>query len=452
MNRQFLFFLSLLTVISLAAIFHIENKFKATVPAAGQDVRRDWTVAAIEKVMPSVVNVATARVVEYNDFYQNLLRQFYGQPGVTTQREELNSIGSGVIISDDGYLLTNVHVVRRASRVQVKLWDGRIYDAEPVVLINTHSDVAVLKLKCKPGEKFQAVQFAKADDSLLGETVVALGDPYGLGGSVSRGILSSKDRRPPAGDAPLNVENWLQTDAAINPGNSGGPLIDLRGQLIGINVAIYPEGHGIGFAIPVKQVSETLSQLFTPEITGSLWFGAQVALGSQPLAVSSVQPGSPADKAGLRVGEQILQVNGKTPHSIIEFNQLVSNTKAHDVSFVAQQNGKRADLNVKLVPFDEMIREKTGLVLAKTNSVESSSFAGQGMFIEQVELDSPAARAGLRPGILVAGIDGNDVNQLLTVAQVLSSKKSGDKVQLTIVVPQQNIPVGFRTAVTLQMR
>lgn len=452
MNRQFLIFLSLITAISLTAIIHLSNKLKESAPSSGQDVRRDWTVAAIEKVMPSVVNVATARVVEYNDFYQNLLRQFYGQPGVTTQREEFNSIGSGVIISEDGYLLTNVHVVRRASRVQVKLWDGRIYDAEPVVLINTHSDVAVLKLKCKPGEKFQAIQFAKADDSLLGETVVALGDPYGLGGSVSRGILSSKDRRAPAGDAPLNVENWLQTDAAINPGNSGGPLIDLRGQLIGINVAIYPAGHGIGFAIPIKQVSETLSQLFTPEITGSLWFGAQVALGPQPLTVSSVQPGSPTDKAGLRAGGQILQVNGKTPHSIIEFNHLVSDAEAHDVSLVTQQNGKRIDLNVKLVPFDEMIREKTGLVLAKTNSAESGSFSGQGMFIERVEPDSPASRAGLQRGFLVAGIEGNDVNQLLPVAQALTNKKTGDPVQFTVVVPQQNIPVGFRTTVILQTR
>jgi serine protease Do len=429
MNRR-LKFLSLLAATGLAADF---------TPTAAQetDIRRDATVAAIEKVTPSVVNIATARVVEYNDFYQDLLRQFYGWHGQVPQREELNSIGSGVIISEDGYMLTNVHVLRRASRAQVKLWDGRIYDAEPVVLINPLSDIAVLKLHCKPGEKFQAIPFAQADDLLLGETVLALGDPYGLGDSVSRGILSSKNRRPSSGDMPLNVQDWLQTDAAINPGNSGGPLIDLRGKLIGVNVAMYPESHGIGFAIPVKQVTAALSQLFTPEVTSSLWFGAQVEVGSQPLIVSRVQPGSPADNAGLRAGDQILQVNGQTPQSFIEFDQIVSNTNAGNPSFVVSQNGREADLTAKLVPFDEMIREKTGLVFSKTNNVQNSLFAGRGMVIDRVEPDSPAARAKLQAGFLLTGVDGADVNQLPAVADALSGKKSGDTAQLTVVVPRR---------------
>jgi S1-C subfamily serine protease len=426
-------------------------------PLAAQetDIRRDATVEAIEKVTPSVVNIATARVVEYNDFYQDLLREFYGWRGQTPEREELNSIGSGVIISTDGYVLTNVHVLRRASRAQVKLWDGRVYDAESVVLINPLSDIAVLKLRCKPGEKFQAIQFAKDDDLLLGETVLALGDPYGLGDSVSRGILSSKNRRPSSGDMPLNVQDWLQTDAAINPGNSGGPLIDLRGELIGVNVAMYPESHGIGFAIPIKQVTAALSQLFTPEVTRSLWFGAQVEVGSQPLVVSRVQPGSPADRAGLHVGDQIFQVNGQTPQNFIEFNQLVSNTNAGNPSFVVSQNGKEADFTVRLIPFEAMIREKTGLVFSKTNGMENSLFAGRGMVIDKVQPDSPAANANLQPGFLLTGIDGADVNQLSAVADALSGKKSGDTAQFTIVVPRQFGDNSFeyrQSTVNLQVR
>jgi len=429
MNRR----LKLLAL--LAAIRLLANS--SPIAAQETDIRRDATVAAIEKVTPSVVNIATARVVEYNDFYQDLLRQFYGWNRQSPQREELNSIGSGVIISDDGYVLTNVHVLRRASRAQVKLWDGRVYDAETIVLINPLSDIAVLKLRCKPGEKFQAIQFAPADDLLLGETVLALGDPYGLGDSVSRGILSSKNRRPSSGDMPLNVQDWLQTDAAINPGNSGGPLIDLRGELIGVNVAMYPESHGIGFAIPVKQVSAALSQLFTPEVTSSLWFGAQVMVGSQPLIVSRVQPGSPADKAGLHVGDQVFQVNGQTPQNFIEFDQLVSSANAGNPSFVVSRNGKESDLNAKLIPFDEMIREKTGLVFSKTNDTQNSLFAGRGVVIERVEPDSPAARAKLQPGFLLVGIDGADVNQLAAVADALSGKKSGDTTQLTVVMPRR---------------
>src|SRR5258707_12686073 len=125
------------------------------------------------------------------------------------------------MIDEDGYVLRNLHVVRRAARIQVKLWDGREYDAEPRVETEA-TDVALLKLKIKPGEKFKAMKFAADDDLLLGETVLALGNPYGLGASVTKGILSSKNRRPTTGDDPLDVQDWLQTDAAINPCSSGG--------------------------------------------------------------------------------------------------------------------------------------------------------------------------------------------------------------------------------------
>src|SRR6266699_2491008 len=267
--------------------------------AAEPHIRRDATVAAVERVMPSVVNIATATVVEYEDFYQRLFSEFFGQGGYRPRREQEYSIGSGVIIDEDGYVLTNLHVVRRATRTQVKLWDGREYEADRIVA-TPNSDVALLKIRCKPGEKFKAANFAADDDLLLGETVLALGNPFGLGGSVTKGILSSKTRRPSTGNEPLNVNDWLQTDAAINPGNSGGPLLNIRGELIGLNVAVYREGQGIGFAIPVKQVSEALAGFFSPEVSHSLWFGARLRQGPPPLTVAMVQPGGPSAKAGLR--------------------------------------------------------------------------------------------------------------------------------------------------------
>src|SRR3954452_18925937 len=262
-------------------------------PAAEPDSRRDATVTAVEKVLPSVVNIATATMVEYEDAYQRFFREFYGYRVPLRREEKASSIGSGVIIDEEGYVLTNLHVVRRASRTQVKLWDGREYEADPIVAA-VQSDVALLKLRAKPGEKFKAIRLAPDEDLFLGETVLALGDPFGLGGTVTKGILSSKTRRPPKGDEPLDINDWLQTDAAINPGNSGGPLINLRGELIGLNVAVYTEGQGIGFAIPVKHVSEALASFFSPEIRNSLWFGARLKPGPSPLEVTAVQPHGPA--------------------------------------------------------------------------------------------------------------------------------------------------------------
>src|SRR5215471_11961104 len=247
-----------LTVVSAVALLLAlvpQASCGSPLPAAEPDVRRDATVIAIEKVMPSVVNIATETVIQYHDWYDDLLQQFYGWGRVPLRKQKSISLGSGVIIDDEGYVLTNFHVVRRASRIQVKLWDGREYDADPVVATEG-SDIALLKLRVKPGEKFKVIKFAPDDDLLLGETVLALGIPYGLGGSVTKGILSSKNRRPSNGTEPLDVEDWLQTDAAINPGNSGGPLANLRGELIGVNVAVYREedsgqrGMGVGFAIP----------------------------------------------------------------------------------------------------------------------------------------------------------------------------------------------------------
>ena len=172
----------------------------------------------------------------------------------------------------------------------------------------------------------------------MGETVLALGNPFGLGGSVTKGILSSKNRRPSTGNEPLDVGDWLQTDAAINPGNSGGPLVNLRGELIGLNVAVYREqdgqrGMGVGFSIPVKQVSAAVARFFTPEATHALWFGARISTSRPgPLTVVNVQPTSPAEKAGLLKGDQIVQVNGEPAGGLITFNRQLAAAKSRALS------------------------------------------------------------------------------------------------------------------------
>ena len=431
----------------------------------GADIRRDATVETIEQVMPSVVNIATATVVERaGDPSLEMMRRYFGWQVPTERHEEPYSVGSGVIVDDkDGYILTNLHVLEHATRVHVKLWDGRIYDADPLVYTPL-KDVALLKLRAKPGEKFKAIKFAKNDDLLLGETVLALGNPYGLGGSVTRGILSSKNRRPASGSEQLNAQDWLQTDADINPGNSGGPLINLRGELIGINVRVYREGEGmgVGFAIPIKQIAEALSEFFTPEIKDGLWFGASVAqTGSDPLVISAVRNGSPADKAGLRAGQRVVQVNGETPRNVVDFNRLVTANTNHQAVLQIEQNGERRLVKTQLVPFDELARlinQKLGLALVKLtpqNAGNSPVKPGKGLYIEKVTPHSPADEVQLQSGFLLTAIDDRATGDLISVADALSTKKSGDRVRLAVVVPRRinNSYVEYRPAsVTLAVR
>ncbi len=409
------------------------------------DIRYDATVRAIQKVLPSVVNIATERVIQYHDWYDDLLRQFYGWDELPPRQAKSMNLGSGVIIDDEGYVLTNYHVVRRATRVQVKLWDGREYDADPIVVYTPDSDVALLKIRCKPGEKFQAIKFAADDDLLLGETVLALGNPYGLGGSVSRGILSSKNRRRAPGEGPLNVQDWLQTDAAINPGNSGGPLVDLRGQMIGMNVAVYRGPHGervpgVGFSIPVKEVSEALSEFFTPELCDSLWLGAQFRTGrGQGVVVRSVQADSPAAKAGLRTNDEVLSLNGKPPHGLIAFSRRLGATPEHKALLEVERGGQRRSVTVQMVPFGEIVEQKLGVVLGDLSSRMAQRLGlnvGQALVVERVQRDGPVYKAGLRRGSLLRAIDGQTAGALRIVGEILSQKRAGESVELEVVVPR----------------
>jgi S1-C subfamily serine protease len=408
---------------------------------AEPDVRRDATVIAIEKVMPSVVNIATETVIEYHDWYDELLRRFYGSPG---RRERSVSLGSGVIIDEDGYILTNFHVVRRANRIQVKLWDGREDEADPW-LATAGTDIAVVKLRAKPGEKFKPIKFAPDDDLLLGETVLALGNPYGLGGSVTKGILSSKNRRPSNGNEPLDVEDWLQTDAAINPGNSGGPLVNLRGELIGVNVAVYREGDsgqrgmGVGFAIPVKQIGAALTRYSTPEMTDSLWFGAQFK-PSQGLTVSSVQAGSPAAKAGLAVGDQVLEINGQIPRSLIGGNRLLTTSQNHRPLLAIKRGLERRELAVQLMPLEDLIQQRLGLTLVEVPAHTAERLgvqAGEALYIDEVERNGPAELAHLQRGYFVIGVDEAGATKLRNIAGVLATKTKGDPIRLSVIAPRR---------------
>ena len=405
-----------------------------------EDVRLDATVKAIQRAMPSVVNIATETLVDTRTALDDYYERFFNYRRET--KEKRYSVGSGIIIDEGGYILTNEHVIKRANRIWVKLSDeagGGEYEAIRVSG-TSKSDVAILRIQLKGDEKLQAIDFARDDDLLLGETVVALGNPFGLGGSVSRGILSSKSRRPPVEDQRLDVLDWLQTDAAINPGNSGGPLVNMKGELIGMNVAVYGQGQGIGFAIPIKRVGEAMAEQMTPETLRSLWFGARVRSGTIPLVISNVQPESPAYKAGLREGDVIIRINGQTVRSLIEFTrELLFSTAAKPAALQVRQGDVTRDITVNLVPENTffnaaLVTQRTGLTLRELTPDEAKGFALPfgGFVVTNVEKGTPLAEALHDKITIVQGVDGQPLNSMVRLARLLHEKASGEQAGLNV--------------------
>ncbi len=401
------------------------------------DIRRDASVIAVEQVMPSVVNIATKSVVPVRGPFD----QFY-PPEFRPQRYgTYYSLGSGVIIDEAGYLLTNEHVVRGAKQIAVRFVTGT-NDYEAVLVDKDDKmDVALLKLKAAAGEKFHAIRLAREDDLLLGETVLALGNPFGLGGSVTRGILSSKSRRVPKEGEQLDIPNWLQTDAPINKGNSGGPLVNLRGELIGINVAVINEvngepAQGLGFAIPIRLVEEALSDIFPTEFVKSYWFGARVKVGTSPLAITTVQPDSPAGRAGLKPGDVVLQVNGRDPKSFIDFADLLSAAPGSEVTLTLQRGNQEIKLPLKLVPENSvfnaaLVQERLGVSM-EPKTVQLPTQQLKAYLITNVQKGGPAESAGLESGMLMLAIDGQAPANVVGLAKLVHGKKRGERVALSL--------------------
>jgi serine protease Do len=410
------------------------------------DPRRDAVVQAVERVMPSVVNVATEEIVQFRDPFEELFRDYWMPYHRRRPQDTLFRLGSGVVVDEEGYILTNMHVVQRARRVWVQFADGRVFEARPRIVGTLRSDVALLKLVTPEAEdvmaeRFQPVSLAGDDDLFLGETVLALGNPFGLGGSVSRGILSSKSRRPAREDEPLQIADWLQTDAAINMGSSGGPLINVRGEMIGLNVAVHREGQGIGFAIPIKVVREALSEMYTPEVNQSLWFGARLRPDAERLAFGVVQPGSPAAEAGLEAGDVLLTVNGRKPSSFMQAVSWIGQSPDAEVSLEVEREGTGRTVGVSMLSLEVLVQQRLGLTVQELTSELARNFrygVRDGLLVADVEPAGPAAEVDLRPGYLLAAIDGQATPNLLSAATVLAGRRAGETVEVTVAAWRQS--------------
>jgi Do/DeqQ family serine protease len=313
------------------------------VPASPADIRLSYA-PIVQHVQPAVVNVYAARMVRVD----NPLLRLFGIPGGQLPEQMQRSLGSGVMVDSSGLVVTNVHVIEDADQVKVSLADKREFDAE-VVLKDKHSDLAVLRLK-EANEKFPTLDFANSDELMVGDVVLAIGNPFGVGQTVTHGIISALARTQVG---ITDYQFFIQTDAAINPGNSGGALVDMTGKLAGINTAIYSRSggsQGIGFAIPANMVRVVVASAKNGgKAVKRPWLGAKLQAVKPEIAepmglrsangalVAGVIPNSPAARAGLKPYDLIVAVDG----------QPTEDPNAFDYRFATRPLGGAAQLDVQ---------------------------------------------------------------------------------------------------------
>jgi serine protease Do len=408
----------------------------ASSPTAAGSSRPSTFADLVEQLSPAVVNVKTENAARGGE--RELFEEFFGRQ---FRPRRPSGTGSGFVISPDGYIVTNHHVVENAEKVSVAFEDGKELPAE-VVGRDSKTDLALLKVA--PEKDLKAAPLGDSDGVRVGDWVMAIGNPFGLDHTVTVGILSARGRNINAGP----YDDFLQTDASINPGNSGGPLIDLEGRVIGINTAINAAGQGIGFAIPINMAKDLLPQLKAHGSVTRGWLGVQIQKVTPALArsfglegpegalVSQVFENSPAAKAKVERGDVIVEFNG---HAIKEFEDLPRRVAAtppgSDVEIVVLREGKRTKLSAQL---DKMDAPEPEPATEKTSTSEDWGFDAQnlsdeivsrlglpddvrGALVTDVAPDSPAEEAGMRPQDVVVEIDRKPVEDVDDLEQALAS-------------------------------
>src|SRR5260221_4589230 len=353
----FLFFASLACKPAAESQTVAPRQAAPAIPPTVSAARRTPVVVVAHNILPAVVNIqteATIRRRETDKFFDPF-GFFGGQERAYTSQ----SLGSGLVWSSDGIIVTNNHVVEGASRITVNFQDGSQMPAK-LLGVDPDSDLAVLKVDTK---QLPAAPIGTSSDLMIGETVVAVGNPFGLSGSVTTGVVSALGRSVPSKEAGRTFTDFIQTDASINPGNSGGPLLNIEGKVIGINVAIYAQAQGIGFAIPVDRAKKVIQDLLRYGQVHSAWIGAVTAtltpeeskrMGLQPVKgalIARVFGGSPAQSAGLKPGDVITSVSGRPVDSREAFSTYTATLPSgHAVDVTVSRDG--AGRTVSLHPTD----------------------------------------------------------------------------------------------------
>jgi len=431
--------------------------------------------AVVDEVLPAVVNISSSRkvVVPGLPFDDPFFREFFGE----VPREQTRySLGSGVIFRPDGYILTNDHVVAWAEDITVTMHDGRTFKGKDVKLIgrDPHTDLAVLKVQTK--KDLPTVKLGDSDSIRVGDWAIAIGNPFGLEGTVTVGVISAKGRSNLLLPSKQRYQNFIQTDAAINPGNSGGPLCSIHGQVIGLNTVITsPSGTniGIGFAVPINMAREVANQLITKGKVERGYLGVypqeldedmRKGLGlkrKHGVLIADVVPGTPADKAGLRSGDVIVVFDGHKVKDVEDFRERVAATPpGKAVQMAIWRQGKETTLKAKLDelpgeiaasphPSPQTREAHFGLAVRSLSSAEREHYnLSAGVLVEDVESRSAAERAGIRPGDVILAIDGRTVKNSDEFKQTAGELKPSNKEVVLVQLYRQ----GRRFFVTLYLK
>jgi serine protease Do len=417
--------------------------------------------ALAHAVTSAVVNVSASKIVKGGgpmagrflgpfgeggdqDPFKEFFEKFFGDVPQHEMRQR--SLGSGFVIDEQGFILTNNHVVEKAEAIEVKLANGETYQAK-VVGKDPKTDIALIKIK--PERPLPVLQLGDSSKAEVGEWVLAVGNPFGLGGTVTQGIVSATGRVIGAGP----YDNFIQTDASINPGNSGGPLIDMSGRVIGVNTAIVAGGQGIGFAIPIDMAKEVLPQLKSKGFVTRGWLGVAVQEVTPDLAksfglpsakgalVADVTPGGPSEKAGIKSGDVIVEFDGKKIDEMSELPRIVAATPVgKQVKVKVVRNGKEQTVNATVGE----LKEKT----APVGEPETSGDLGMkvraltpdlarrldmppdetGLVATDVDSGGLAAEAGMQPGDIIKQINRKPVASVADYQKVISKAKPGETI------------------------
>jgi Do/DeqQ family serine protease len=456
-----------LALAALSAPAHAQDRQDRRLPASPGELKLSYA-PVVQRVAPSVVNVYAARTVQNrNPFMEDpLFRRFFGGDAGGMPREQVQrSLGSGVIVDAGGLVVTNNHVIEGASEVKVALADKREFEAE-IVLKDARTDLAVLRIK-DGRERFAAIETGNSDELLVGDVVLAIGNPFGVGQTVTHGIVSALARTQVG---ITDYQFFIQTDAAINPGNSGGALVDLSGRLAGINTAIFSRSggsQGIGFAIPVNMVKVVIAsakgggttvkrpwlgaklQAVTPEIAESL--GLKRPAGA---LVASLSNPSPAIRAGLKTGDLIVAIDG----------QVVEDPNAFDYRFATKalggtaqlgivRGGKEQTLKISLetapeTPRDEIVIQSRSPFMGVKVANVSPALAEElrldpnteGVVILDIAQGSIAQNLGFQRGDVIASVNEEKIARTRDLDRV---SKDGRRWAITVIRGGQQISVRF---------
>ena len=398
--------------------------------------RRTPVVRAVEKATPAVVNISTKQVRMVRPyFYMEVPEMFKREFGdlFKPRRQVTGSLGSGVIISPQGYIVTNAHVVEQADEIIVTMADESQHKAE-LVSADPEGDLAIIKMETdKP---VAAIRLGTSSDLMIGETVIAVGNPFGYQHSVTTGVVSALDRTIEPTPATKH-EGLIQTDAPINPGNSGGPLLNIRGELIGINTAIRAGAQGLGFAIPVDKVRAIMIGLLSVRSAGQPWHGIKFDATKRAPVVLEAEKDSPAAKAGLMKGDRIETLGGRRFAEIIELETSLLDHKIGDiVDLGVHREGRSVDLKFTLAEAPKPDGVKLAKALfglhvqeLKPELARSMKLAVErGLLVGGVDPDSPAATAGFVNGDVVVQIDQYRIYDVDSLGNLLTQVKKGERI------------------------